>query len=478
MSKLLITLTRHPVGFLGAALTTASGVLFLVLFGVDLVGFEGGPYVGILTFMIVPGIFVFGLVLMPVGVWLTKRRQRREGTTGEENFPVIDLNREAVRKTVLVFFAATLVNVAVMAVATYKGIHFMETTEFCGTTCHTVMSPEYTTYQASPHGRVRCVECHIGPGAGWFVKSKLSGSWQLVSVALDLYPTPIPTPVHNLRPARETCEQCHWPDKFVGDRLKVITRYQEDEENTALKTVLLLRVGGVEGRQSHGIHWHVDPGHEIRYRSDVTRETVYEVEMTGADGTKVVFHGPDEPPAPDEDVDEGDAEHDATAWRVMDCIDCHNRPSHVYKLPAQELDTAMESGAVAADLPYVKREGMRLLQEEWASHDEARTAIPAGLQAFYAESYPDLLETRADDIRRAGDAMTVIWTTNVHPQMNVTWGTYPNHIGHAWFDGCFRCHSDEHESDDGQVISQDCDTCHSLLAYEEEDPDILTQLSP
>ena len=162
----------------------------------------------------------------------------------------------------------------------------------------------------------------------------------------------------------------------------------------------------------------------------------------------------------------------------MDCIDCHNRPSHVYKLPGQELDTAMESGAVAPDLPYVKREGMRLLQEEWASHDEARTAIPAGLQAFYAESYPDLFETRADDIRRAGDAMTVIWTTNVHPQMNVTWGTYPNHIGHAWFDGCFRCHSDEHESDDGQVISQDCETCHSLLAYEEEDPDILTQLSP
>ena len=475
MSKLLITLTRHPVGFLGAALTTAAGVLFFVLFGISLVGYDGGPYVGILTFMLVPGVFVVGLVLMPLGVWLTKRRERREGTDAEARFPILDLNREAIRKSVLVFLAATLVNISVLAVATYKGIHFMETTEFCGTTCHTVMSPEYTTYQASPHGRVRCVECHIGPGADWFVKSKLSGSWQLVSVALDLYPTPIPTPVHNLRPARETCEQCHWPDKFVGDRLKVITRYQEDESNTALKTVLLLRVGGIEGRESHGIHWHVDRGHEIRYRSDVTRETVYEVEMTEKDGTTVRFRGPEEAPAA---VEAADAEHDPSAWRIMDCIDCHNRPSHVYKLPAQELDSAIERGEIASDLPYVKREGMRLLQEEWRSHDEARTAIPASLQAFYEESYPDLAASRADEIRRAGAAMAVIWTTNVHPQMNVTWGTYPNHIGHAWFDGCFRCHSDEHESEDGRVISQDCDTCHSLLAYEEKDPEILSQLSP
>ena len=478
MSKLLITLTRHPVGFLGAALTTAAGVLFLILFGVSVVGFEGGPYVGIVTFMIVPGIFVLGLVLMPVGVWLTRRRLLREGVSANERFPVIDLNRETVRKSVLLLLAASLVNIAVLAIATYKGIHHMETTEFCGTTCHTVMSPEFTTYQASPHSRVRCVECHIGPGADWFVKSKLSGSWQMVSVALDLYPTPIPTPVHNLRPARETCEQCHWPDKFVGDRLKVITRYQEDEDNTALKTVLLLRVGGIEGRKSHGIHWHVDPGHEIRYRSDATRETVYEVAMTEDDGDTIVFHGPEEPPAPAEDGHEGEGAHDATAWRVMDCIDCHNRPSHVYKLPAQELDTAMELGTIAADLPYVKREGMRLLQEEWGSHEQARQAIPSALQAFYAESYPDLAVSRSDEISAAADAMAVIWTTNVHPDMQVTWGTYPNHIGHAWFDGCFRCHSDEHESEDGAVISQDCDTCHSLLAYEEEDPEILTQLSP
>jgi len=474
MSKLLIALTRHPLGFAGAALTTASGVLFLILLGMEFVGFVGSPYIGILTFLILPGIFVVGLILMPLGVTLARRRDRRSGSgPATERFPVVDLNRDTVRRSVLIFLAATLVNISILAVATYKGVEVMESVEFCGTTCHTVMSPEFTTYQQSPHSRVRCVECHIGPGADWFVKSKLSGSWQLVSVALDLYPTPIPTPVHNLRPARETCEQCHWPDKFVGDRLKVITRYQEDEVNTALKTVLLLRVGGVEGRESHGIHWHVDPTHQIRYRADETREKISEVEMVDAAGNRVLFRGPDASSG-----DEAEPGGEAAPWRVMDCIDCHNRPSHIYKLPAQVLDTALDDGRIAVDLPYVKREGMRLLQESWGSHEAARDGIPAGLRAFYSESYPDLAAERGEDIDAAGATMAELWTTNVHPQMNVTWGTYPNHIGHAWFDGCFRCHSDEHESEDGRVISQDCETCHTLLAYEEENPEILSQLKP
>jgi nitrate/TMAO reductase-like tetraheme cytochrome c subunit len=172
---------------------------------------------------------------------------------------VIDLNVGRTRTLLLLFMALTLVNVVILAVSTYKAVEVMDSTKFCGQACHSVMAPEFTTYQRSPHSRVACVECHIGPGAGWFVKSKLSGSWQLISVSLDLYPRPIPTPVHNLRPARDTCEQCHWPNKFVGDRLKVITRFRDDEANTPEKTVLLLRVGGMQGRESKGIHWHVDP---------------------------------------------------------------------------------------------------------------------------------------------------------------------------------------------------------------------------
>src|SRR4029079_17698022 len=124
----------------------------------------------------------------------------------------------------------------------------------------------------------RCVDCHIGPGAGWFAKSKLSGTWQVAAVTFDLSPRPIPTPVHNLRPARETCEQCHWPAKFEGDRLKVKEAFDDDEANTPSKTVLLMRVGGRQGSASRVIHWPVDPGVQIRYLSDAKRETIYEVE--------------------------------------------------------------------------------------------------------------------------------------------------------------------------------------------------------
>ena len=463
MNSLLFRLTRHPVGLLGAALALASLILFLVLFGIEAVGFQGGPYLGILTFIIIPAIFVLGLILMPIGLRLDRRRQERHQG---DAFPVIDLNRPTVRRAALAFVGATVVNLGILAIATYKGVEVMDSTEFCGETCHSVMSPEFTTYQRSPHSRVNCVDCHIGPGAGWFVKSKLSGSWQLVSVALDLYPTPIPTPVHNLRPARDTCEQCHWPEKFVGDRLVVKTHYEEDEANTPLKSVVVLRIGGVAGRQAHGIHWHVDPANEIRYLADESRSTIHTVEMRDASGGVKRFRAPD-----------AHAEADGE-WRTMDCIDCHNRPSHIYKLPGTEMDLAFDAGQLPSDLPYLKREGMRLLQGSYASHEEAREKIPAGLAAFYVSDDPAIAASRADDIGRAGRKLAEIWCTNIHPAMNITWGTYPSHIGHEDFPGCFRCHDDQHAAEDGSTISQDCSTCHTLLAIQENNPPILADLNP
>ena len=311
------------------------------------------------------------------------------------------------------------------------------------------------------------MDCHIGPGADWFVKSKLSGAWQVVSTTFDLYPKPIPTPVENLRPARDTCEQCHWPTKFHGDRLEVKTRFEEDEANTEVKTVLLLRVGGLEGRESSGIHWHVDPNNRIRYRSDETRAEIYDVELTRADGSTVLYL-PSEMP---EDAEPGE-------WRVMDCVDCHNRPTHIYRMPASAVDEALETGRIPRDLPFIKREGLRAIQEDFESHDEARRRIPETVLAYYADSHPEVLAEREADVRAAAAALAEIYTVNVHPSMGIEWGTYPNHIGHEEAPGCFRCHNDEHSAEGGEVISQDCDTCHSLLALEEENPAILEELNP
>ncbi len=470
MRDFLANLTGNPISLLGSALTTAAAVLMIGLTAIELTGHMGSPYVGILTYLVLPGIFALGLALIPVGILRARRQARLQGKPVKGLFPVVDLNRSHHRRNVLIFLLLTMVNIVVLASATYKGVEVMDSTAFCGATCHTVMKPEYTAYERSPHSRVKCVECHIGPGADWFVKSKLSGAWQVVAVAFDLYPRPIPTPIENLRPARDTCEQCHWPDRFVGDRLKVNTTYDNDEESTELKTVLLLRVGGIEGRKAHGIHWHVDPEHTIRYRSDETREQIYEVELTGPDGATKTFYAGGDPA-------NGDATEGEGIWRTMDCVDCHNRPTHIYQLPAEAVDDAIQQGRIDRSLPYVRRQAVKAIQQSYDSQEAAREGIGSALKAYYDEHYPDI---GGDDPRvtATADALVGIYSRNVFPAMNVGWGTYPNHIGHVDFPGCFRCHNDEHATADGEAISQDCDTCHTLLAMEEQDPEILAQLQP
>jgi nitrate/TMAO reductase-like tetraheme cytochrome c subunit len=477
MRNFFIALTRNPISLAGTALASASAVIIVSLFTIDLVGRGGGPYMGILAYLVLPAIFVAGLLVIPVGIARERRRARRAAARGEAPpaFPVIDLNRARTRNVALVFLALTAVNVIVLAAATYKGVEVMDSTEFCGATCHTVMQPEYAAYQKSPHARVACVDCHIGPGADWFVKSKLSGTWQVIAVTFDLYPRPVPTPIENLRPARETCEQCHWPAKFVGDRLKVITSFQEDEASTELKTVLLMRVGGVQGRRSQGIHWHVDPDVRIRYRSDPSRETIYEVELTRPDGTVTTFAPP---PGGEAAGEAAGAAGPGDGWRVMDCVDCHNRPSHTFRTPARAIDEAIEEGRIDRALPYVRKRGLELIQGSYPSHAAARQGIAEALAAYYRERHPEVAAARAAEVEQAGRALGDVYAGNVFPEMNVGWGTYPNHLGHADDGGCFRCHDETHASADGETIAQDCYSCHNLLAMEEADPEVLAQLEP
>ena len=327
------------------------------------------------------------------------------------------------------------------------------------------MEPEYTAYQRSPHARVKCVECHIGPGADWFVKSKLSGVWQVFAVAFDLYPRPIPTPLHDLRPAQDTCEQCHWPSKFIGDRLIMKTVYADDEANTELKTALLMKVGGLQGRTSEGVHWHVDRNITVRYLADAQRETIYDVELTQADGSQKLFKG------------RGDAPEDAV-WRIMDCLDCHNRPTHVLGQPGGEVDHAMEEGRIDHTLPFIKREAVRALEVRYGSQEEARVGLGAALERFYRKEYPEVIESKADAVRAAGQELGEIYARNVFPSMNVFWDTYPNHLGHESSPGCLRCHDNRHKTADGERISKKCEGCHVVLADAEKDPEIIKELQP
>ena len=461
--------TRHWLSLLGTMVAIVALLLMIMMVAIELSGFQGGPYLGILTYMILPMVLVGGLVLIPIGVIRKRKLDARAAAAHEapSKLPVIDLNNERTRGAVLASVVIGLVVAVILAAATYRGVHEMETVAFCGTACHTVMQPEHTAFQRSPHSRLTCADCHIGAGADWFVKSKISGSWQLIAVAFNLYPTPIPQPVHNLRPARETCEQCHWPTKHVGDRLQVRAKFADDEKNSEAKTVMLMKVGGQQGSASTGIHWHVDPGVRIRYQSDPSRQKIYDIELATPDGKTKLYKTDDKP--------EG-----TTEWRQMDCVDCHNRPSHTYKMPAQEIDAAMADGRIDKGLPFVKREGMRVLQgANYTSHEEARAGITKEIEKFYKDKYPEISSGKAGAVAAAAKALGDIYSWNVFPKMKVTWGTYKNNLGHSdESPGCYRCHDKKHSTAEGDKIGRNCKTCHAVLAEDEADPEILKTLKP
>jgi hypothetical protein len=332
------------------------------------------------------------------------------------------------------------------------------------------MKPEYTAYINSPHARVACAECHIGPGASWFVKSKLSGVGQVIAVALNNYPRPISVPVENLRPARETCEQCHWPARFSGDQFKVYTSYGTDEQNQPSTTVLLMKVGGHTWRGSAGIHGvHLDANAKVVYTAtDGHRQVIPQVIYTAPDG-KVTVYNSTSAKATEADLARGEK-------RTMDCVDCHSRPTHTFQLPERAVDLAIGQGQMSPTLPYIKKEAVAALRADYPDGDTAVRKIAASLDGFYKTKYPQVYGSNAAGVQSAIKAVQTIYLNNVFPEMKVTWGTYPNNLGHMDFPGCFRCHDGDHASKDGRMIPNDCSTCHDLLAVDEKNPKVLSDL--
>jgi hypothetical protein len=457
----IIELSNNTISAIGVVLVTASAILWLMLV-LNNIGHEtSNPYLGILLFMVLPGAFFLGLALIPLGIWLRRRR------VGAPPPSTVDLRNPRVRRMLIFIVVVTFVNLIIAGHLSYSTVSYMDSVTFCGTTCHSVMAPEYTAYQNSPHSRVECVKCHIGPGASWFVRSKLSGAHQVIAVNLNTYERPIPTPVENLRPARDTCEGCHWPDKFGGDRLRIIPKYADDEANTRTLTVLMMRIGG--GRTPHGIHGaHVGQGVRMRYgATDRKRQNIAVVEVV-RDGQTATFYGKDVKPADVQGIE----------MREMDCVDCHNRPTHIFELPERGMDRILSAGDASPTLPFLKKKGMEALTAVYNSREEALQRIPQAIEAFYRDQMPDVYKTRTADVQRSAKAVAAVYERNVFPQMKLSWGTYINNIGHTDFPGCFRCHDEEHTVGGGgdRKISQDCSTCHEMLAMDEAAPKILADL--
>jgi hypothetical protein len=444
-----VRLIRSPVSVAGMVLTTISAVLFVVVFLADLFGWHSNPYVGIIFFLILPGVFLFGLALIPLGAWVERRRRAHGYAPSEVRWPKLDLNDPAQRRTAVLIFALTMANVVIVSLAAYRGVEYMDSPQFCGQVCHTVMKPEFTAYQDGPHSRVTCVQCHIGPGASWFARSKISGMRQVLAVSFHTYSRPIPSPVQNLRPAREVCEQCHWPEKFHGDLVRRVYEYGADEKNTENVTTLRVHVGGGSERLgiAQGIHWHMNVANQVEYiTTDDKRQVIPWVRVTDRSGAVREYAAPGITP---EQLARGER-------RRMDCMDCHNRPSHpMAATPERAVDEMIARGAIPKDMPFVRREAVKSLKVDYPTEAAAATGISRSLREFYQSQ-------RRDRVERVVVAVADIYRRNVFPAMKVTFGTHANNIGHIDSPGCFRCHDDEHKSKDGAKIGQDCETCHAI----------------
>jgi nitrate/TMAO reductase-like tetraheme cytochrome c subunit len=455
---------NNPISLAGGAITTASGVTMIAYWMVELFGRSNdNPYLGIIFFLLLPALFIAGLVMIPVGMWVRRKKLQKAGLIPLE-FPKVDFNDRIFRHGVDIVLVATIVNFLVVSVASYRGAAYMDSPQFCGQSCH-VMHPEYTAYKIAAHSHVDCVACHIGSGAEAYFSAKVNGTKQILEVTFDRYPTPIPSPVESLRPARYTCEGCHTPARFIGEKLLVKSSFADDEMNTETQTVLVLHLGGLNGLSHltgiHGVHL----GHIEYVATDPSRTTIPWVQKRNDNGTETVFATP----AAGNGVPQGER-------RVMDCIDCHNRAAHPFVTAEQALNQAMSDGPISPDLPWIHKEGLELLKANYASEAEARVKIPAQLEAFYRSQHPEVLAAKASLVKAAGEQLVILYSQNVFPYMKMTWGTHPNHIGHMSYPGCFRCHDSEHTARDGTAIPQDCSVCHNLLAVDEAKPKVLSDL--
>ncbi len=451
-------LLRNPISLAGVALALVSlGNIFLF----SLIGFiaeRSSPYIGILAYMVAPGFLICGLLLIGVGAW----RERRKKAGDAPLYPRIDLNDAGQRSAVISFSALLVVFVMLSGVGSYKAYEFTDSVQFCGQTCHTVMKPEFTAYQLSPHARVGCVECHVGSGATWYVKSKLSGTRQVFAAMFNTFPRPIPTPVHNLRPAQETCEQCHWPKKFYGAQLKVFTHYGSDEKNTPRQIRMLIKTGGGDPATGapEGIHWHMNIANEIDYvAADEKRQVIPYIHAKDAQGRVVEYYAQDSTLNRDQIA--------KAPRHRMDCVDCHNRPTHIYIPPDQAVDQALLAHKLDASLPYIKQQAVAALTAKYDTTEAAVQAIAQELDGFYENKYPEVAKNKQLDIRNAINEVQQIFRRTIFPEMKLNWQTHPNNLGHFDFNGCFRCHDGQHVSAEGRVISKDCNICHTLMGQEE-----------
>ena len=455
----------NNIGKAGVIIVTTVFITFLIFETAHTFGFIRNAYIGLITYLAFPVLFIIGLILIPIG-WTKYRKQQGKSTREllNQQFEQEDVQTKFTGSRLFrIIVALTLLNVIILGVGGARMLHFMDSAYFCGTACHTVMNPEWVTYQQSPHARVPCVECHVGQGLDALIASKLNGVRQMYLAALNLYNRPIPTPVHTLRPAQETCEHCHWPEKFYGQRLETHISYAMDSLSTPRYTTLNVKIDAGGRGQKNGAHWHINQANQVVYTSvDDERERMVMVKARQADGDYKVYHN--------QKLAEFETEAEGEDERIMDCVDCHNRATHIYKDPEDIVDEFIRLGDLDRSLPFIKRQAFAALTAGYPSHDAAKTGITNNITSFYKRYYPDVSIAKSRELDRAVQVLQEAFTTYRHFHMRIDWGAYPSHIGHERELGCDRCHNANMKTETGETIKHDCTMCHSILAMDSEEP--------
>ena len=449
---------QNPTTLTGSVLAMLAALFFISFQLIEIIEPTSNPYTGLWTFLILPAVLIVGLALIPIGYFRERKRRRKLFPEVKDwpRLPHFDPNNPKHLRGLTIVSLGTLVVIPLIGISSYQGYHYTDSTEFCGQVCHSVMNPEFTTYLTSPHARVSCASCHIGPGASWYVKSKISGVRQVFAVTFHTYSQPIPTPIKDLRPARETCEQCHWPAKFFGAQLRTRVHFASDANNTRRELRVLVKTGGADSSMgvASGIHWHMALSHKIEYiASDDRRQVIPWVRATDSSGRVSIYRSDEktsqDPPPPGE-------------IRLFDCMDCHNRPTHVIQPPDRAVNISLETGRIDRALPYAKKVAVEALTVAYSNEQEADAGIATYLRDFYQKHDPKLDGERRSAINQAIDEVRAIYRRNFFPGMKVEWKTYPDNIGHMIFDGCFRCHDNKHISNDRGAIRKDCAVCHEF----------------
>jgi hypothetical protein len=439
--------------------------VFVVVFNLGLIVFlsivnavSGGthPYADLIIWILLPAIAFFGVILILAGV---RRERRRElaGVPGEHRFPVIDFNDPEHRKKGLTLLMVLLLLSMLYAFSGYKFYEFSESKTFCGS-CHSVMGPETRSSNYSVHAKFSCTACHVGPGAKYYFIAHLRGAKEGISLLLNRYHRPISTPIKDLRPSSDICENCHGPKYQVNQRMEGRTYYLSDKGNSVKKINLLLKMGkaDINMEKPPRMHWHSSTTEEIIYSTrDPEREDIPWIRVKRLDGKVRVYRSTGTKFTDDEAAKAG--------TRRMDCMDCHNRSGHPTNPPALILNAMLSTGLIDPALPEIKHLGVQTLEATYASNDEAHKSIDRQVREFYQKAYPAVAKDKQAAVAAASRALQGAYDRNYDAYMKVSWRHYGNNQGHVFSQGCFRCHDGKHKSDDGTVLSRDCSLCHLLI---------------